>query len=341
MAALAVALVTACTPATGGSPATPPAPVSGVVAIGDGVLIEYRDYGGSGPSIVLLTGLGNSAAVYDDLAPRLTADHHVIALSRRGFGLSTTTEGGYDIDTRVADDLAALDALGIDRALLVGHSIAGDELTGIAQKQPQLLTGLVYIDAALNRSHPSIAVFGECAGKGPSAEDVVSLKPEDTVTVDGMQQYVTWEAVAALRAADLGGPIPAEELRRQFARTTGGWFDVIDRVPAMNAISAASYAWTPDYRGIDVPMTTLFADNADPAAPFPAAALAGPDVRAALMECAQRLAGATYDIGIGQVTREAPNAVIEIVDGAPHYIFLQQPDLVAQRILETAARSSD
>ncbi|MFM8863067.1 MAG: alpha/beta fold hydrolase, partial [Acidimicrobiia bacterium] len=101
-------------------------PVSGFVQGADGVLLEYRDWGGEGPPIVLLTGLGDSAAVFDDLAPRLTAGHRVVGLTRRGFAPSTVTADGYDVPTRVADDIAALDGLGIERALLVGHSISGD-----------------------------------------------------------------------------------------------------------------------------------------------------------------------------------------------------------------------
>ncbi len=46
-------------------------------------------------------------------------------MTRRGFGLSDKPESGYDVESRVADVLALLDALKVKRVILVGHSIAG------------------------------------------------------------------------------------------------------------------------------------------------------------------------------------------------------------------------
>ncbi|MFN8547423.1 MAG: alpha/beta hydrolase [Candidatus Eisenbacteria bacterium] len=48
---------------------------------------------------------------------------------------------------------AQLDSLSIDRAVLVGHSVAGDELTEFAARYPERVAGLVYLDAAYDRSH--------------------------------------------------------------------------------------------------------------------------------------------------------------------------------------------
>ena len=55
---------------------------------------------------------------------------------------------GYDVDTRAADDIKVLDALGIKSAVLVGHSIAGSELSKIAVKYPSYVDRLVYLDAS-------------------------------------------------------------------------------------------------------------------------------------------------------------------------------------------------
>ena len=51
--------------------------------------LEVLDSGGSGRPVVLLTGLGNDAHVYDPFAPKLTGAYHVYGITRRGFGRSS------------------------------------------------------------------------------------------------------------------------------------------------------------------------------------------------------------------------------------------------------------
>jgi len=78
-----------------------------------------------GETLLFLAGLGNNAHIFDGIAPRFTNHFHVLAMTRRGFGLSDKPESGYDVESRVADVLALLDALKVKRVILVGHSIAG------------------------------------------------------------------------------------------------------------------------------------------------------------------------------------------------------------------------
>src|SRR5207344_2863639 len=58
------------------------------VAVETDVRLEVLDWGGSGRPVVLLAGGGNTAHVFDEFAPRLTANCHVYGLTRRGFGAS-------------------------------------------------------------------------------------------------------------------------------------------------------------------------------------------------------------------------------------------------------------
>src|ERR671922_219635 len=58
------------------------------VTVDDGVRLEVLDWGGSGRSIVLLAGGGNTAHVFDDFAPKLARHYRVYAITRRGFGTS-------------------------------------------------------------------------------------------------------------------------------------------------------------------------------------------------------------------------------------------------------------
>src|SRR5690349_3687441 len=68
------------------------------VTVGDHVRLEVLDWGGTGTPIVLLAGLGNTAHVYDDFAPKLAASYHVYGITRRGFGASSVPTAGYDAD---------------------------------------------------------------------------------------------------------------------------------------------------------------------------------------------------------------------------------------------------
>ena len=92
--------------------------------------------------------------MYDDFAPRLTDKFHVYGLSRRGFGASEQTAGGYAVDTLAKDILAVTEALHLKQVILIGHSIAGDELTAFATLYPDKVEKVIYFDAAYD--HTSI-----------------------------------------------------------------------------------------------------------------------------------------------------------------------------------------
>ena len=98
--------------------------------------------------MVLLTGSGDNAHVYDYFAFQFIDFFHVIGITRRGWLPSSQPENGYDVATRAADDIKVLDTLGIKTAVFVGHSIAGSELSKIAVKYPSYVDKLVYLDAA-------------------------------------------------------------------------------------------------------------------------------------------------------------------------------------------------
>jgi len=81
------------------------------VTVDDDVRLEVLDWGGSGRPLVLLAGLGNTAHLYDDFAPKLTAHYHVYGITRRGFGASSVPAGSYDADRLGDDVLAVFDSL--------------------------------------------------------------------------------------------------------------------------------------------------------------------------------------------------------------------------------------
>jgi len=121
------------------------------VTVDKDVKLEVLDWGGVGRPLVFLTGLGNNAHVYDNFAPKFVANYHVYAITRRGFGVSSKPApdvSNYRADRLGDDVLAVIDALKLDRPIVVGHSIAGEELSSIGSRHPEKVAGLIYLDAA-------------------------------------------------------------------------------------------------------------------------------------------------------------------------------------------------
>ncbi len=114
------------------------------------VNLEVLDWGGSGRPLVLLAGLGNTAHVFDKFAPKLTAAYHVYGITRRGFGTSSAPPplaATYSADRLGDDVLAVLDALKLNRPVLAGHSLGGEELSSVGSRHPERVAGLIYLDA--------------------------------------------------------------------------------------------------------------------------------------------------------------------------------------------------
>jgi non-heme chloroperoxidase len=124
-----------------------------LIEVEDGVKLEVVDWGGSGRPVVLLAGLGASAYTYDRFAGRLTPSYHVFGITRRGFGTSSAPPSGYSADRLGDDVLAVFAALNVDRPVLVGSSIAGQELSSVGSRYPNKVAGLIYLDAAYSYAY--------------------------------------------------------------------------------------------------------------------------------------------------------------------------------------------
>jgi pimeloyl-ACP methyl ester carboxylesterase len=120
------------------------------VAVEDGLKLEVVDWGGSGRPLILLAGGNNHAHSFDKFATKLTAMYRVYGISRRGSGASSApppTKANYDADRLGDDILAVIAALNLERPILVGHSLAGQELSSVGSLHPDKVAGLIYLDA--------------------------------------------------------------------------------------------------------------------------------------------------------------------------------------------------
>ena len=102
-----------------------------IIQVEPDIKLEVLDWGGTGRPLVLLSGLGDTAHVFDKFAPKLTAKYHVYGITRRGFGASSkpdTVTANYNA-ARLGDDvLAVIAALHLSHPILAGHSLAGEEI---------------------------------------------------------------------------------------------------------------------------------------------------------------------------------------------------------------------
>jgi pimeloyl-ACP methyl ester carboxylesterase len=117
----------------------------------NGIRLHYLDWGGKGPALIFLTGMGASAYIFNKFAPRFNNKFHVLGLTRRGHGDSDCPETGYDADTLTEDIRQFMDQLNIEKASLAGHSLAGVELTHFAATYPNRVEKLIYLDALDDR----------------------------------------------------------------------------------------------------------------------------------------------------------------------------------------------
>lgn len=128
-------------------------PKTHLIEVDTNVCLEVLDWGGRGRTLVLLAGLGDTAHVYEHFALRFTSHFRVLGITRRGFGASSKPQSGYSAERLANDVVSVLDALKIERPVLVGHSVAGEELSSIGARKANRIAALIYLDAAWDRTY--------------------------------------------------------------------------------------------------------------------------------------------------------------------------------------------
>lgn len=224
---------------------------SGVV-YANGVNLHYLDWGGNLPALILLAGWGCNAYIFTRLAPRFGDRFRVLALTRRGHGDSDHPEEGYDLDTLTGDILAFMEALRIQRATLVGHSLAGVELSHIAAKYPERVEGLVYLDAAFE--------YGAADYRAQMAKNPMRYFAQPELK-DGYDTPEDYEAAIRLSFPSLNaiwGPAMHENFLHEIMVNEEG--KVVDRMSAATgqAIQRMLDGYSMDSEPIQAPLLSFF-----------------------------------------------------------------------------------
>jgi pimeloyl-ACP methyl ester carboxylesterase len=235
------------------------------VTVEPGVKLEVLDWGGAGRPMVLLTGLGNNAHIFDGFAEKLTSKYHVYGITRRGYGVSDTppVSGDAYSANRLGDDVVAvIDKLRLEKPVLVGHSIAGEELSSIGSRFPERVAGLIYLDAG----YP-YALYD--ATRGDFGLDGIALREKMTELSNAQDPSAIRAVIAEMLKTDL--PQYEKDLvARQ--REMEGLPDIPNRpVPDKKdrrRVSAeAIMAGEQKYTDIESPVLAIFADPHDTGGP--------------------------------------------------------------------------
>lgn len=113
---------------------------------------------GSGDAVVLLHGFPLTREIWNAQASHLAKTHRVIRPDLRGMGRSNAPYGPYLMETLAGDVAAVLDALSIDRAAIVGHSLGGYVALAFARMYTERLTRLALVCSRLRADDPNAAI---------------------------------------------------------------------------------------------------------------------------------------------------------------------------------------
>jgi len=214
------------------------------VTVDENVRLEVLDWGGVGRPIVLLAGMGNTAHVFDDFAPKLTGSHHVYGITRRGFGASSVPAAGYDA-YRLGDDvIAVLDSLKLTKPVLAGHSFAGEELSSVGSRHPDRVAGLAYLEAAYAYAFDN--------GKGPTDEELFkAVQGMPSPPPPGSANLASFSALRAWQKQNEGFAVPESELRQTRESTPDGGVGKRRTSPASGVVREGMKKFT------DIPVPVL------------------------------------------------------------------------------------
>ncbi|MFG2331122.1 alpha/beta fold hydrolase [Streptomyces sp. NPDC048604] len=206
----------------------------------DGVALEVRDSGGDGPPVLLLHGLAGQAGEWDATARLLGPRHRVVAVDQRGHGASERRPADVSRAAYVADVVAVLDALDIDRAVLAGQSLGGHTALLTAAAHPDRAAALVLVDASPGGPHP-----------------------ESPGVIGGWLD--SWPVPFASRAAAvefLGGGAVGEGWAGGLEERADGWWPRFDRDVMVAALAEnATRSWWREWEAVVCPTLVLLAQD--------------------------------------------------------------------------------
>lgn len=289
-------------------------------AEGDGVRLNYLDWGGDGPPLILVHGIANSPHIFDDLAPLLRDRFHVIAYARRGHGQSEAPTGPYDSKALVSDLVRLLDNLHIEKANFLGWSMGGNEVTEFAGQYPERVDKIVYLEGGYDWSDPTFfKAFTDILA-------VNSPKPETLRSFDALRD---WYSTAWI-GRDVQWTAGLEAFLRDAVRIeANGQVDPIPSIEVFAALVQTLGTWPRDYAKVSAPALAIYGTSFFPVAE------GDTDLARKLRDFERDVMQPFRGASIERVRRELRNVRVIELDGRSHMsIGVIAPETLAKAIKE-------
>jgi pimeloyl-ACP methyl ester carboxylesterase len=294
------------------------APLGGMTEVGGGVRLHFLDFGGRGDPVILLAGLGNTAWIYEEFGTALSRNYRVFALTRRGHGASDQPASGYDPDTLADDIRHFMDARGIRRAHLIGHSLAGVELTRFASKYPERVGALVYLEAAYDWS-----------AEGPVDEaDPIQQAPPSPADRRSATAFLAYVRSTRPDLVRYWGASVRHDLQAETGRGTNGMMGWRTRDDVFGALLSGASRAPPDYRRVRAPALALYAEE-DESYRLPANA--APALRAGIEAFENGPLAAWRVLSRTEFSQGVRGGEVAVMDSG-HHLFLHRPAETLRRV---------
>jgi len=285
-----------------------------------GIRLHYLDWGGHGPVLLFLTGMGCSAYIFSRFAPRFTDKFHVLALDRRGHGDSDYPETGYDPDTLTEDLRQFLDALNVHQVILAGHSMGYIELCHFTASYPERVLKLIFLDAAYEDSLPEYKAMWE---KNPLPK-MIPAWPEEKP--DTIENYITTLKRLYPALAVIWGELMDEQTKHTVRITSDG--KMVEKMSdaISKAISDTFATYAPEYSNIQVPVLSFFAirDGTD----YLSSDYMVEEQKIQVLDFFQSILQPNREQYIEQFQHKVPHAKIVEIPKGHHYCFIKQEKIV-------------
>jgi pimeloyl-ACP methyl ester carboxylesterase len=277
-------------------------PTGGFIEV-DGARLHYRDRG-TGPAVVLVHGLGGNLRNFNRLVDKLAATCRVVAVDRPGSGYSTMVSGEHPTLRGQATIIVRfLQRLGLDRPLLVGHSLGGALALALALDHPYCVRGLVLISTLSYVERAPPALFKSLDIRSPA-----------------LRWLIAWTLMAPLgklaHQTTLKAVFAPELVPKSFDVDSGGTLGLrpdsfIAASKDMVTVSDELATMTPRYPTLSIPVDVIFGRQ-DPILDYRAHG--------------ERLVAAL------------PNATLHVIEGG-HMIPVTARDQIAYWIQQAAERA--
>jgi len=151
------------------------------------IRMHCLEYPSEGPPLLLLHSLSSNGHLFDGLvAAGLPSVGRLVIPDMRGRGRTEAPLAGYSLDRGCEDLLALMDRLGIERAIVCGHSFGGLLALYFAARHPDRVSRLVILDAAADM-HPAAPMM---VGLAASRLDAVFPTPDSYLAMIRMTPFV-------------------------------------------------------------------------------------------------------------------------------------------------------